>query len=310
MADISNEINNFRSAIYGEEVRGSMITLAEKLNTEMVNTTNTVTQTVVEVNDAIDDCEDATEDATSIYNILVELRGTLNTEEASRVAAESGRVSAELARVSEELTRSNAEVIRESNELIRIENERQRQSYENDRRVNENSRISAENSRVSAESTRVNNETARNNAETTRSRNETSRELYEQNRQSAENLRYANEQTRIANELDRIDKFAQMSSQVIPVATRSTIGAVMVGDGLEVLQNGKLNVVGAGNLETATHAAATYATITALQTVIDGLVNYILFTNLNIYQFDIDSDTNEVSINSSLTWNQLANVSS
>lgn len=32
MADISNEIKNFREAVYGEEVRGSMISLAEKLN--------------------------------------------------------------------------------------------------------------------------------------------------------------------------------------------------------------------------------------------------------------------------------------
>lgn len=32
MADISSEIKNFREAVYGEEVRGSMISLAEKLN--------------------------------------------------------------------------------------------------------------------------------------------------------------------------------------------------------------------------------------------------------------------------------------
>lgn len=32
MADISNEIKNFREAIYGREVRGSMISLAEKMN--------------------------------------------------------------------------------------------------------------------------------------------------------------------------------------------------------------------------------------------------------------------------------------
>lgn len=41
MADISKEINDFKNAIYGEEVRGSMITLAEKVNTEVeTNTTN------------------------------------------------------------------------------------------------------------------------------------------------------------------------------------------------------------------------------------------------------------------------------
>lgn len=39
MADISKEIWDFRSAIYGEEVRGSMISLAEKLNNEVSENT-------------------------------------------------------------------------------------------------------------------------------------------------------------------------------------------------------------------------------------------------------------------------------
>ena len=34
MADISKEIQDFKNAVYGEEVRGSMISLAEKLNKE------------------------------------------------------------------------------------------------------------------------------------------------------------------------------------------------------------------------------------------------------------------------------------
>ena len=34
MADISREVQDFRDAVYGEEVRGSMISLAEKVNTE------------------------------------------------------------------------------------------------------------------------------------------------------------------------------------------------------------------------------------------------------------------------------------
>ncbi len=34
MADISKETNNFRDAVYGEEVRGSLISLAEKVNNE------------------------------------------------------------------------------------------------------------------------------------------------------------------------------------------------------------------------------------------------------------------------------------
>lgn len=34
MADISREIRDFREAVYGEEVRGSMVSLAEKVNAE------------------------------------------------------------------------------------------------------------------------------------------------------------------------------------------------------------------------------------------------------------------------------------
>ena len=39
MADIKKEINDFKNAIYGEEVRGSMVSLAEKLNREVEGNT-------------------------------------------------------------------------------------------------------------------------------------------------------------------------------------------------------------------------------------------------------------------------------
>lgn len=42
MADISKEIQAFRDAEYGEEVRGSMISLAQKLNTEVEGNTSGV----------------------------------------------------------------------------------------------------------------------------------------------------------------------------------------------------------------------------------------------------------------------------
>ena len=42
MADITKEINNFKNAIYGEEVRESMISLAEKINKETEAATGTV----------------------------------------------------------------------------------------------------------------------------------------------------------------------------------------------------------------------------------------------------------------------------
>ena len=39
MADIRAEIKNFKEAVYGKDVRGSMISLAEKVNAETEKTT-------------------------------------------------------------------------------------------------------------------------------------------------------------------------------------------------------------------------------------------------------------------------------
>lgn len=46
MADISNEINQFRAAIYGRDVRDSMVSLAEKVNTEVESNTAHVDRAV------------------------------------------------------------------------------------------------------------------------------------------------------------------------------------------------------------------------------------------------------------------------
>ena len=63
MADISQEINDFKNAIYGEEVRGSMISLAEKLNTEVESNTTNVNQAVETANTASTAANQAVEDA-------------------------------------------------------------------------------------------------------------------------------------------------------------------------------------------------------------------------------------------------------
>lgn len=52
MADISSEISNFQSAIYGEEVRGSMISLANKLNTEITTASTNATKATTAANNA------------------------------------------------------------------------------------------------------------------------------------------------------------------------------------------------------------------------------------------------------------------
>ena len=52
MADISKEINDFRTAVYGRDVRNSMITLAEKVNTEVETNTANVNRAVNTANTA------------------------------------------------------------------------------------------------------------------------------------------------------------------------------------------------------------------------------------------------------------------
>lgn len=60
MADISKEINDFKDAIYGEEVRGSMVSLAQKVNREVETNTSGVAQAIANTNSAADAARDAT----------------------------------------------------------------------------------------------------------------------------------------------------------------------------------------------------------------------------------------------------------
>ena len=63
MADISQEIDDFKNAIYGEEVRDSMVSLAEKLNTEVEENTTNVNQAVSTANSASSAANQAVQDA-------------------------------------------------------------------------------------------------------------------------------------------------------------------------------------------------------------------------------------------------------
>ena len=56
--------------------------------------------------------------------------------------------------------------------------------------------------------------------------------------------------------------FSEMEQQVLPPATYSTLGGVIIdsSSGLQVASDGTLSFE-AGDFETTTHAAATYATI-------------------------------------------------
>ena len=69
MADISQEVRSFRDAVYGEEVRGSMISLAEKLNTEVENNTKSANAAAENANSAATKANDAANSADSVVSL-------------------------------------------------------------------------------------------------------------------------------------------------------------------------------------------------------------------------------------------------
>lgn len=68
MADISAEVKKFREAIYGEEVRESMISLAEKVNKEGENTAELTKNTSKKVDEFGQEVEKNKEDLTTLRN--------------------------------------------------------------------------------------------------------------------------------------------------------------------------------------------------------------------------------------------------
>ena len=102
MADISQEINDFKNAIYGEEVRGSMISLAEKLNTEVESNTTNVNQAVETANTASTAANQAVEDANTTLQAANQAVTTAagsaeDAEESATAAANSATAAAQSA---------------------------------------------------------------------------------------------------------------------------------------------------------------------------------------------------------------------
>ena len=60
MADISKEINDFQSAVYGREVRGSMISLALKLNKEIEDSVVDIKEATTSANNAAASAQETT----------------------------------------------------------------------------------------------------------------------------------------------------------------------------------------------------------------------------------------------------------
>lgn len=66
MADISKEIRNFQDAILGEDVRGSMISLAEKVNAEVEVNTAYIDETAKTANNASKTAEQTSKDVQTV----------------------------------------------------------------------------------------------------------------------------------------------------------------------------------------------------------------------------------------------------
>ena len=257
MANIQPEIDDFASAVYGEEVRQSMISLAEKLNTEVEAGSATINQYTTDITQAIADAESGATAANTAAGNANTAAGNANSAAAS---ADSSRTAIE----ANETARQNAETARQNAEQGRVTAEQGRVTAEQGRAGAEAARASAETGRGNAEAQRAAAEQGRAAAEATRVSGEAERVGNEAARVANENLRVSQERDRVNAETERQRAFNNMSQGVIPPATTTTIGGIIVGDGLSVDSDGKVAVVGGGDIETATHAAATYATKTEL----------------------------------------------
>jgi len=265
MADISAEIAAFQNAIYGEDVRGSMISAIEKINDVVEDNEDEVASFTTAIETAISNAETATADA-------VEATTNANT---ATTAASTAATSANTAAANATSKANAADALNSSV-----------QTAENARVIAETARATAETARASAESSRVTAETARSNAETNRTSNEATRQESESARISSENTRISNEATRQAQETSRQSaetsrvsaesnrsttfaamqaSFAEMEQQVLPPATYSTLGGVIIDEesGMTVSSSGLLSFE-AGDFLTTDAAAATYATITTV----------------------------------------------
>ena len=263
MADIQPEIDDFQDAVYGEEVRGALISLAEKLNTEMETATDKVDAHDESIAVAIEDaetatsaanaaaaaanasaatCDTATGDANAAAAAAASAANTASATNANVTAAEAARVTAEQGRVSAETARVTAEQSRAAAEQLRAQSETSRTSFENTRQENEQLRQSAEAARVTAEA---------------------ERQGAESGRVSAEGLRVQAEAGRVTAENNRANAFAQMQQQILPPANNVTLGGVIIGEGINYDSNGKISIP-SGVYETEQHAAETYATKTEM----------------------------------------------
>lgn len=91
MADISKEINDFRKAVKGKDVRGSMISLAEKVNEEVETNTAHVDEAVDTANGASQTANQTSKDA---QKAITEANTTLQAANAAKESAQESSMAA------------------------------------------------------------------------------------------------------------------------------------------------------------------------------------------------------------------------
>lgn len=234
MADISAEIAAFQNAVYGEEVRSSMVSAIEKINDVCEDAESTVesfssgvTQAISNANTAASAANTAASNANSKATAANTAATNANT---ARTAANNAATAANNAASAATTTNTNIT----NAESARVTAEQARATAESARQANEQSRQTAETARVNAESARASAESSRASAESQRQSNENTRQGNENVRQTQEGLRVSAENTRVNEFEDMQAAFADMQRQIIPKATTSTMGGVIVGDGLNV----------------------------------------------------------------------------
>lgn len=262
MANISAEIAAFQSAVYGEEVRGSMISAIEKINDVAEDAEDTVDEFSSGFQSAVDACDNAAGSANAAAADASAAAATANSAAETASSAADSASSAASNATAQANTASQLNTTVQQAEAARRTAESARATAENSRVAAETARAGSESNRSNAEATRQENETNRNTAEVARVSAEATRQANESSRQSAETLRAGAEQSRASAFSSMQQSFSEMEQQVLPPATYSTLGGVIVGanSGLEVASDGTLSFE-AGDFETTTHAAATYATI-------------------------------------------------
>lgn len=234
MADISAEIAAFQNAVYGEEVRSSMVSAIEKINGVAEDAESTVEGFSLGVTQAISNANtaaSAANTAASNANTKATAANTAATNaNTARTAANNAATAANNAASAATTTNTNIT----NAESARVTAEQARATAESARQANEQSRQTAETARVNAESARASAESSRASAESQRQSNESTRQGNETIRQTQEGLRVSAESSRVSEFEDMQAAFADMQRQIVPQATTSTMGGVIVGDGLNV----------------------------------------------------------------------------